>query len=1105
MAVNIDFRVKNGLAVSTTATVESSTQSLSTNSGALQVFGGAGIAKNLYVGGYSNIAGVSTFTNITNSVSTATGALVVAGGAGVGGNLYVGGNVSVAGIINASIVGIITTATNINNGDAGQIPYQQYTGKTDFITTGTPGTVLVSYGAGTPTFQNTLTLSGSANATSTITGAFRVIGGAGIGGNLYVGGTIYGNGSLTGLITTATNIAAGTSGQILYQQSPGVTSFVGTGTIGQLLMSSGTSAPLYVNTSSILIGYSVNAFTSTNIIGGAVGSIPYQNGTGTTTMLPLSTAGYFLLAGTSSPFWQDPRSIFINTATNLANGLINQIPYQSTPGVTGFFGPGTIGQVLVSAGTSTGGPVFSSTLTLSSSLISTNTNTGALQVIGGVGIGGNLYIGGDIGTTNSTFNLLNTSATTVNFAGSATSVNIGGTSGVTTVKNNLTILGNLTVQGTSTVVDSTVTNITDPILTLGGLSSNQPLTVNDNKDKGIAFKYFSGSAKTGFFGFDDSTGFFTFVPDATITNEIVSGSKGAVDVNLAGGTSQALVYQSGPNVTAFLAAGTAGNILQTNGTGSAPTWANTLTLSGTTNATSTTTGAFQVVGGAGIGGNLYVGGNSSVASTVSSTSTTTGALVVAGGVGIRGDMYIGGTIYGIVNGSITTATNIAGGLRGQILYQQSPGVTSFVGTGTIGQLLMSSGTSAPLYVNTSAIFVGYADKAITAVTATNITAGTSGQLLYQQSPGVTSFVGTGTIGQLLMSSGTSAPLYVNTSAIFVGYADKAITAVTANNIAAGTSGQIPYQSSPGITSFAGPGSIGQLLMSSGTSAPLYVNTSAIFVGYADKAITAVTATNIALGNVGQLHYQSAPGVTNFVGAGFAGQVLVSSGNTSTGPAFQNTLTLAGTTNSTSTATGALQVVGGMGIGKDLYIGGNIYGSVVGSITTATNLALGTSGQIPYQNSPGITQFAGPGSIGQLLVSAGASSTGPVFTTTSSIFVGYSDRSNLAITATNIAAGSAGQIHYQSSTGTTAFAGPGTSGNVLVSNGTNAPTYNSTLTLASNIASTSTITGALQVVGGIGVGGSVYVGNRVGFVGTTQASVVYQYYNSLTNSLDTVFG
>jgi hypothetical protein len=55
------------------------------------------------------------------------------------------------------------------------------------------------------------------------------------------------------------------------------------------------------------------------------------------------------------------------------------------------------------------------------------------------------------------------------------------------------------------------------------------------------------------------------------------------------------------------------------------------------------------------------------------------------------------------------------------------------------------------------------------------------------------------------------------------------------------------------------------------------------------------------------------------------------------------------------------------------------------------------------------------------------------------------------------------------------------------------------------ASTSTTTGALLVSGGVGVGGSVYVGNRVGFTNASNVSAVYQYYNTVTNSLDTVFG
>ena len=53
-------------------------------------------------------------------------------------------------------------------------------------------------------------------------------------------------------------------------------------------------------------------------------------------------------------------------------------------------------------------------------------------------------------------------------------------------------------------------------------------------------------------------------------------------------------------------------------------------------------------------------------------------------------------------------------------------------------------------------------------------------------------------------------------------------------------------------------------------------------------------------------------------------------------------------------------------------------------------------------------------------------------------------------------------------------------------------------------STSTTTGALLVAGGVGVGGSVYVKNRVGYVNTSGVSRVYQYYNPTTDSLDTVF-
>lgn len=98
-----------------------------------------------------------------------------------------------------------------------------------------------------------------------------------------------------------------------------------------------------------------------------------------------------------------------------------------------------------------------------------------------------------------------------------------------TIGNDLVVTGDLTVNGTTTTVNSTTVTIDDPIFTLGGDSA--PAS-DDDKDRGIEFKWHDGtSAKVGFFGYDDSTGRFTFITDATNTSEVFSGSLGDVDVN----------------------------------------------------------------------------------------------------------------------------------------------------------------------------------------------------------------------------------------------------------------------------------------------------------------------------------------------------------------------------------------------------------------------------------------------------------------------------------------------------------------------------------------------------------------------------------------------
>jgi hypothetical protein len=510
-----------------------------------------------------------------------------------------------------------------------------------------------------------------------------------------------------------------------------------------------------------------------------------------------------------------------------------------------------------------------------------------------------------------------------------------------------------------------------------------------------------------------------------------------------------------------------------------------LTVTSSTNATSTSTGALQVAGGVGIGGNLYVGGEivaqkltiqyttvttisvvtddvTTINNTTQASSTTTGALIVAGGVGIGKNLYVGGslTVTGNINatitGTITTAINLANGNIGRMPYQTGIGATAFIGAGTTGSILVSNGATVigPSFKTTSSILVGYASNLLSggagylpyqsgsdttsflapgadgsvlrlngttlewgqpsggvSNTATNIAGGTAGQVPYQTSPGITSFYGPGTSGQILISQGASAPIYTNGSSITVG---------TANNLAGGSKGLIPIQSASGSTAFINTGTYGQVLQWQNNTTATWVDLGNIGVG------TAAIATNLEGGGAGRILYQFGVNQTGFVNTGTSGYILVANGYST--PTWQNTLILTGTTNATSTNTGALQVVGGVGIGKNLWVGGDITvngtinATITGVSSTATNIAGGTAGQVPYQISPGRTSFYGPGTSGYLLQSNGTSAPSYIDPTTLTI--------GTASQADNLTGGQKGQIPIQLGSNSTGFISTGTVGYVL---------------------------------------------------------------------------
>ena len=1020
------------------------TESVSTITGALQVAGGVGIQKDLWVGGgiNGNLIGGSTGALVYQSSTSTTAFLTI----GSSGQLLT----VVDGIPSWTSLGALSTATSLAAGAAGQVPYQTGPGVTSFTAVGTAGTILTSNGTGSPTWNNTLTLTSTVSAISTITGALQVVGGVGVGGDVWAGNIVTGPNQYIHF--------GGTTGTRIYRDGGSNGMSLQTNSLSRLFISD--SGPVTVLSTASSTSTTTGALT---VIGGVgIGGNLY-------------VGGNITVSGTINAS--------VTTATSLASGTAGQVPYQTAPGVTSFYGPGTAGNVLVSNGTSA--PTYNNTLTLVGTTAASSTATGALQVRGGVGIGGDLFLGGNFtqvggtyATLAATYNLINTTATTVNFAGAGTTITIGASaSGTTTIRNNLTVAGNLTVQGTTTIVDSTVTNIVDPIITLGGLANNAAPIADDNKDRGIAFKYVSaGSTSTGLFGYDDSTGYLTYVPIATITNEVVSGTKGAIDANLAGGTAMSLVYQSAVDTTAFLAASTAGYILQTNGTGTAPSWVSATGISvgsatyadsvrtisqnsnttyfptfvDSNNASNTyelvyTTSSFTINPGTGLATHAFTNAVNTV-ELLRLSNPGAGANTQA-----QMTFYAAGGLYGSITGGYGTVApqmvfNLPSATTGNYIWQNNSVEQLRINTaGQVGVGSNYAGTSGSLFAVNGAAYINGAFTA-TGVSyfGSNVGVGTTTPATYGTF--VVSHTGSSTTGIVvgdIVTPANATGIYLrSTTTASIAWASGAALIFTQG---AGGTEKLRITASGGIA-FNGAsnyGSSGQILQSNGDTAPTWVSVSGLTAGTA----TTATQVNTILQAANASYF---PTFVDSNNATATGESIYTTSSFSINPST-GVVIFGSTTAATSTATGALQVRGGVGIGGGLYVGGNA--SLLGNKlatkyltlspnTIATDVSsLGAYIQLgnPVSNQP-------PDVCGIQFANYSGSGTGLAAIRYNNGGANYGlelDASTLSSDKIRLVAGA--------------------TGGVIVTSLTNA---------------TSTTTGALQVVGGVGIGGGLFVGGTM---------------------------
>jgi hypothetical protein len=180
-------------------------------------------------------------------------------------------------------------------------------------------------------------------------------------------------------------------------------------------------------------------------------------------------------------------------------------------------------------------------------------------------------------TGSTTFALLNTTATTINFGGAATAINMGASGGT------VTIAGDLVVNGTTTTISSTTITVDDKNIELGSVASP-----NDSTADGGGITILGGTSGDKTWTYDKSmmTGAWSSNQNINLVSgkallingvQVLSASEytgnaatTTTATNVTGGAAGSLVYQSGSATTTTLGIGTSGYVLTSSG--SAPQW-----------------------------------------------------------------------------------------------------------------------------------------------------------------------------------------------------------------------------------------------------------------------------------------------------------------------------------------------------------------------------------------------------------------------------------------------------------------------------------------------------------------------------------------------------